>query len=83
MAFSVGCHDREAIAWIASTRGLDGEMVRDLIAFGDLSTVEKVLAQLPTWFSDCNENALIRLRFEITKGIFEDSTDGSIDGVRS
>ena len=36
VAFSLDCHDREAIRWITSTRGLDGEMVRDLM----METVE-------------------------------------------
>ena len=127
IAFSLDCHDREVIRWITSTRGLDGEMVRDLmmetverrfgkvnkvpfliqwlsdngpgyvadetvafgrllgleicttapyspesngmaeafvktfkrdyVAFGDLSSAERVLEQLPLWFEDYNENA--------------------------
>jgi transposase InsO family protein len=32
VAFSLDCHDREAIRWVTSTRGLDGSLVRDLMA---------------------------------------------------
>ena len=37
VAFSLDCHDREVIQWLTSSRGLDGAMVRDLMA----ETVEK------------------------------------------
>jgi len=32
VAFSLDCHDREAITWVSSSRGLDGSLVRDLMA---------------------------------------------------
>ena len=31
VAFVLDCHDREAISWIASNKGFDGEMIRDLM----------------------------------------------------
>jgi putative transposase len=31
VAFVLDCHDREAISWIASNRGVDGQMIRDLM----------------------------------------------------
>lgn len=31
VAFVLDCHDREAITWIASTKGITGEMIRDLM----------------------------------------------------
>lgn len=31
VAFALDCHDREAMSYIASTRGVTGEMIRDLI----------------------------------------------------
>jgi transposase InsO family protein len=31
VAFSLDCHDREAIRWVTSSRGLDGALVRDLM----------------------------------------------------
>jgi len=31
VAFSIDCHDREVITWVTSTRGIDGELVRDLM----------------------------------------------------
>jgi transposase InsO family protein len=32
VAFSMDCHDREIISYIATTAGISGEMVRDLMA---------------------------------------------------
>jgi putative transposase len=32
VAFSMDCHDREIISWVTSSRGIDGELVRDLMA---------------------------------------------------
>ena len=32
VAFSLDCHDREVISWVTSSRGIDGELVRDLMA---------------------------------------------------
>lgn len=32
VAFSLDCHDREAIRWVTSSRGLDGSLIRDLMA---------------------------------------------------
>ncbi len=31
IAFVLDCHDREVITWIASTKGISGEMIRDLM----------------------------------------------------
>lgn len=31
IAFVLDCHDREAISWIASDKGIDGQMIRDLM----------------------------------------------------
>ena len=31
VAFALDCHDREVISWIASTRGINGAMIRDLM----------------------------------------------------
>lgn len=32
VAFSLDCHDREVISWVSSSRGIDGGLVRDLMA---------------------------------------------------
>lgn len=32
ITFSKDCHDREIISWIASSKGIDGTMIRDLMA---------------------------------------------------
>ena len=31
VAFALDCHDREIIGWIATTAGISGEMIRDLM----------------------------------------------------
>src|ERR1700733_12502865 len=31
VAFALDCHDREAIGWVATTAGISGEMVRDMM----------------------------------------------------
>lgn len=30
-AFALDCHDREVIGWVATTAGISGEMIRDLM----------------------------------------------------
>jgi len=54
VAFAMDCHDREAISWVASTKGVTGEMIRDLIAeslnrrFGNVTEAPEVIQ----WLSD-------------------------------
>src|SRR6202035_3666739 len=31
LAFALDCHDREVIAWVATTAGISGEMIRDMM----------------------------------------------------
>jgi transposase InsO family protein len=31
LAFALDCHDREAISWVATTAGISGEMIRDIM----------------------------------------------------
>jgi hypothetical protein len=31
LAFGLDCHDREAISWVATTGGISGEMIRDMM----------------------------------------------------
>ncbi len=31
VAFALDCHDREVIGWVATTAGISGEMIRDLM----------------------------------------------------
>jgi transposase InsO family protein len=31
VAFALDCHDREAISWVATTAGISGEMIRDMM----------------------------------------------------
>lgn len=54
VAFALDCHDREAISWIASTKGVNGEMIRDLMTscidsrFGQVTALPHKLQ----WLSD-------------------------------
>ncbi len=53
VAFALDCHDREVIAWTATTAGISGEMIRDMM----LSCVERRFATVPAphrvqWLSD-------------------------------
>lgn len=54
IAFSLDCHDREVITYVTSSRGIDGGLVRDLMA----ETVELRFGQVPRvphviqWLSD-------------------------------
>jgi putative transposase len=34
VAFALDCHDREAISWVATTAGISGEMIRDMMVQG-------------------------------------------------
>src|SRR5262250_300547 len=31
LAFALDCHDREVIGWVATTAGISGEMIRDMM----------------------------------------------------
>ena len=53
VAFALDCHDREAISWVATTAGISGEMIRDMM----VQCVEKrfgtIRAPHPVqWLSD-------------------------------
>jgi transposase InsO family protein len=54
IAFSLDCCDREVMSWVSSTRGIDGQMIRDLMAetiesrFGAVS----VLPHRIQWLTD-------------------------------
>jgi transposase InsO family protein len=53
VAFALDCHDREVIGWVATTAGISGEMIRDMMVrcveqrFGDTRTPHPV-----QWLSD-------------------------------
>lgn len=53
VAFALDCHDREAISWVATTAGISGEMIRDMMVrsveqrFGTLRAPHPV-----QWLSD-------------------------------
>ena len=53
VAFALDCHDREAIGWTATTAGISGEMIRDMM----VNCVEKRFGTAPAphrvqWLSD-------------------------------
>ena len=54
IAFTLDCHDREAMTYVTSSRGIDGELVRDLMTetielrFGKVDQVPHVVQ----WLSD-------------------------------
>lgn len=54
VAFTLDCHDREAISFVTSTRGIDGALIRDLMTetiemrFGSV----KKVPQAVQWLSD-------------------------------
>src|SRR6516162_11119073 len=53
VAFALDSHDREVISWVATTAGISGEMIRDMMVqcveqrFGDIRAPHKV-----QWLSD-------------------------------
>ena len=53
VAFALDCHDREIISWVATTAGISGEMIRDMMVrcveqrFGDIRAPQPV-----QWLSD-------------------------------
>ena len=53
LAFALDCHDREVISWVATTAGISGEMIRDMM----LDCVEKRFGEIRAphpvqWLSD-------------------------------
>jgi len=53
VAFALDCHDREVISWVATTAGISGAMIRDMMVqrverrFGDVRSPHKV-----QWLTD-------------------------------
>ena len=53
VAFALDCHDREAISWVATTAGISGEMIRDMMVscverrFGNVRAPHRI-----HWLSD-------------------------------
>jgi putative transposase len=53
LAFALDCHDREAIAWVATTAGVSGEMIRDMMVRCVEQRFGEVTAPHPVqWLSD-------------------------------
>ncbi len=51
VAFALDCHDREVIGWVATTAGISGEMIRDMV----VRCVEQRAVRAPhpvQWLSD-------------------------------
>ena len=53
VAFALDCHDREAISWVATTAGISGEMIRDMMVRSVERRFGLIRAPHPVqWLSD-------------------------------
>jgi putative transposase len=53
IAFAMDCHDREVIAWTATTVGISGELIRDLMIACVEQRFDAIRMHHPTqWLSD-------------------------------
>jgi transposase InsO family protein len=53
LAFALDCHDREIISWVATTAGISGEMIRDMMVDCVEKRFGKIRAPQPVqWLSD-------------------------------
>ena len=53
VAFALDCHDREAISWVATTAGISGEMIRDMMVRSVEQRFGAIWAPHPVqWLSD-------------------------------
>jgi transposase InsO family protein len=53
VAFALDCHDREVISWVATTAGISGEMIRDMMVRSVEQRFGELRAPYPVqWLSD-------------------------------
>lgn len=53
VAFALDCHDREVISWVATTAGISGEMIRDMMVRSVEQRFGTIRAPYPVqWLSD-------------------------------
>jgi putative transposase len=53
VAFALDCHDREVIGWVATTTGISGEMIRDMMVHCVEKRFDAIRAPQPLqWLSD-------------------------------
>jgi putative transposase len=53
VAFALDCHDREVISWVATTTGISGEMIRDMMVRSVEQRFGTIRAPQPVqWLSD-------------------------------
>ena len=53
LAFPLDCHDREVIGWVATTAGISGEMIRDMVVYCVEQRFGAIRAPHPVqWLSD-------------------------------
>ncbi len=53
LAFALDCHDREVIGWVATTAGISGEMIRDMMVYCVEQRFGAIRAPHPVqWLSD-------------------------------
>jgi len=70
LAFALDCHDREAISWVATTAGISGEMIRDMM----VRCVEQRFAAIRAphsvqWLSDNGSIFAAHRTIEIALGL--------------
>jgi putative transposase len=53
VAIALDCHDREVIGWVATTAGISGEMIRDMMVYCVEQRFDAIRAPHPVqWLSD-------------------------------
>ena len=53
VAFALDCHDREVISWVATTAGISGKMIRDMMVRSVEQRFGTIRAPYPVqWLSD-------------------------------
>jgi putative transposase len=66
VAFALDCHDREVIAWVATTAGISGEMIRDMMVRCVEQRFSDIRAPHPVqWLSDNGSIFAARRTIEI------------------
>jgi putative transposase len=66
VAFALDCHDREAISWVATTAGISGEMIRDMMVRCVEQRFDAIRAPHPVqWLSDNGSIFAARRTIEI------------------
>ena len=69
VAFALDCHDREVISWVATTAGISGEMIRDMMVRSVEQRFGTIRAPQPVqWLSDNGSIFAAYRTIEIARG---------------